>query len=191
MLLNNPMVNHFEYKGKEYNIDLSFDNVLDVFDVLEDNMLRENEKAEISLQLLLDEENKDVDLWNYIYDNYIKFEDKRPIEYDIKGNPMPSMEDSEEKKVIDLKEDSEYIFASFMQAYKIDLYESQGVLHWHKFKALLNGLPTDTIMQRIIQIRSWKPSKGESKEYKESMREMQRVYKLDNSEQHNHYMTPK
>lgn len=183
MRLNDPLVTSFVYEGKEYRIDLAFDNVLDVFDVLSDDTLRDYEKAEISLALLLGEQDyvPSVELWNHIYKNLIEIKRKQPIEYDLKGNPMP-VQDEDSKKMIDLEQDAEYIFASFQQAYRMNLYEQQGKLHWHEFKALLNGLPSDTIMQRIIQIRMWKPSKHESSEYKENMRKLQKIYALEEKE---------
>lgn len=186
MRLNDPLVSSFLYKGKEYEIDLAFDNVLDVFDVLNDRNFREHEKAECCLELLLNQSFKGqeaIDLWNYIYEEFIEFKSKKPIEYDLQGNPMPVMEDEEDERHLDIDQDAEYIFASFQQAYNMNLYEQQGKLHWHEFKALLSGLPSDTIMQRIIQIRAWKPSKGESSEYKQNMRELQRIYALGDAEE--------
>lgn len=182
MRLNDPLVTSFSYEGKEYVIDLAFDNVLDVFDVIEDKTLRHYEKAEICLLLLLDESFKGeqaINLWNYVYEFFIKIEEKKPIEYDLKGNPMPVPEDDDNEHFIDLEQDAEYIFASFKQAYNMNLFHEQGKLHWHEFQALLNGLPSNTIMQRIIQIRMWKPSKGESSEYRENMRKLQKIYALD------------
>lgn len=184
MKLNDPLITSFEYENKEYNIDLSFDNVLDIFDVLADDTLREHEKAEIALELLLDELIREniIELWSYIYKKFIETKVKQPIQYDRKGNPMPVQENDEEGRFIDLEQDAEYIYASFIQAYNINLYEEHGKLHWHEFKALLNGLPSDTIMQRIIQIRLWKPSKGESQEYKENMRKLQKLYMLEDND---------
>jgi len=37
-------------------------------------------------------------------------------------------------------------------------------------------------MQRIIQIRLWEPQKGESNEYKQAMRDLQKVYALEDEE---------
>lgn len=182
MRLNDVLVTSFVYEDKEYDIDLAFDNVLDVFDVIEDKILRDREKAEICLALLLDEDLKGieaVELWNYVYETFLTIESKKSIEYDLKGNPLPVKEDEEEESFINLEQDAEYIFASFQQAYGMNLYEQQGKLHWSEFQALLNGLPSDTIMQRIIQIRAWKPSKGETTEYKENMRKLQKVYALN------------
>lgn len=182
MRLNDPLVTSFSFESEEYSIDLAFDNVLDVFDVLDDVALRDHERAEICLSLLLGDVPNDksltIQLWNYVYESFIHIESKQPIEYDRQGNPMPVKEDSK-KKFIDLEKDAEYIFASFQQAYQMNLFKEQGKLHWREFQSLLTGLPSDTIMQRIIQIRMWQPSKGESSEYKQSMRDLQKVYALD------------
>ncbi|SHI01773.1 bacteriophage Gp15 family protein [Virgibacillus chiguensis] len=186
MRLNDPLVTSFEYDGKEYAIDLAFDNVLDVFDVLNDELLRDYEKAEICLILLFGEQPFDeaitIDLWNHVYESFIYIENEQPIEYDLKGNPLP-VQHEEQKQLIDLDKDAEYIFASFQQAYGMNLYQEQGSLHWHEFQSLLQGLPDDTIMKRIIQIRQWEPSKGESTEYKQSMRKLQKIYALDDDDQ--------
>lgn len=184
MKLNDPLVTSFIFNGKEYSIDLTFDNVLDVFDVIEDKTLREHEKAEICLCLLLEndfESNDFIELWNFIYSEFIEIRSKNTIKYDLKGNPMP-IQDDENNRVIDISKDAEFIYTSFQQAYNINLHREYGKLHWHEFKALLNGLPSNTIMQRIIQIRMWKPRKGESTEYKENMRKLQKIYSLEEVE---------
>lgn len=183
MRLNDPLITSFLYGGKEYAIDLAFDNVLDVFDVFDDDNLREHEKAEICLALLLEqpcESKVAIDLWNYVYEKFIHVENKQPIKYDLKGNPLPVQD--EPRRTMDFDKDAEHIFASFQQAYGMNLYEQQGKLHWHEFKALLSGLPSDTVMRRIEQIRLWEPAKGESNEYKQSMRELQELYALDDED---------
>ena len=184
--LNDPLVTSIDYKGKEYDIDLAFDNVLDVFDVLKIPHLHPYAKAKKCLEYLLDEETYEeqqvIDLWNYIFENFIIFERKKPIEYDLKGNPMPVHEDDEEEQHIDIAQDAELIYASFLQAYNIDLYQHQGKMHWHLFKSLLNGLPSNTILQRIVQIRAWKPSKHDSAEDKKNMEKLQSIYALEDNE---------
>lgn len=184
MRLNDPLPTSFIYDGHEYTIDLTFDNVLDVFDVMDDVFLRDYEKIKIALELLLGKDSEEWDelpikLWNYILENFIHIKEKQIIEYDIKGNPMPVAEEEDAtERITDIRNDAEYIYTSFRQAYNINLYEEQGKLHWFEFRALLNGLPSNTVMQRIIQIRLWKPSKGESTEYKDSMRKLQKIYAL-------------
>lgn len=178
MRLNDPLITSFLYEDTEYNIDMAFDNVLDVFDILQDGLLRPFEKIEINLELLLGEQdyNPSVELWNYIYDNLIIKDTKKQVRYDLAGNPMPPKNDDE--RVIDLEQDAKFIYASFKQAYNINIFDEQGKMHWDIFQALLDGLPSNTIMQNIIQIRKWKPSKGDSSERKREMKELQDVYAL-------------
>ncbi|WP_438310795.1 Gp15 family bacteriophage protein [Sporosarcina sp. FA9] len=182
MRLNDPLVTSFVFDDIEYQIDLSFDNVLDVFDVFDDEDLRTYESAAICLALLLgDDIAPTLDLWNHVYFEFIQVDNEQSIEYDRKGNPMPVQKES--KKSIDFNKDAEYIYASFRQAYNINLHREQGKMHWHEFKALLSGLPSDTVMQRIVQIRLWEPSKGEAAEYKQAMRDLQKIYALEEIEE--------
>lgn len=182
MRLNDPLITSFDFEGKKYSIDLAFDNVLDVFDVLKDDSLLDYEKIEICLELLIGKKINGfeaIKLWSYVFEEFIVFKRKPKVIYDLKGNPIPIKETEEEEEVLDLDQDAEYIYASFVQAYGIDLIEQQGKLHWHSFKALLNGLPNDTIMQRVIEIRMWKPQKGDTVEYKETMKNLQAEYALE------------
>lgn len=184
MRLNDALVTFFVYNDVEYEIDLSFDNVLDVYDVL-DMDLHDFEKARMCLTLLIgkhDYQNLEaIELWNYIYSNFIHVESKEVVKKDLLGNvlPAPKKEEGEEERLIDFDKDANYIYASFMQAYNINLFEQQGVMHWKEFLALLDGLPSNTRMKEIIRIRSWTPSKHDSNEYKEQMRELQDIYSLE------------
>jgi len=191
MRLNDRLLNAYEYEGIEYPIDLTFDNVLDMFDVLADEELSDYDKAKLNLMYLFDGEHLDperatiapddaVEIWNDIFENYISVMDKEVADYDLQGNPMPK---KEMKKLINIEKDAEFIFSSFQQAYRINLFKEQGRMHWHEFQALLNGLPENTIFKRIIQIRAWEPSKNESKEYRKSMSELQEIYSLEEEQE--------
>lgn len=182
MRLNDPLVTSFIYKEKEYTINLAFDVVLDAFDWLDRKDLRDYEKAEICLDLLLNEGiegGEALELWNYIFENFIQFKEKKAVQYDLKGNPMPVMDDEDEKEYSDIEQDAEYIYSSFRQAYGINLFHEQGKMQWAEFKALLHGLPQNTIMKQIIQIRSWEPSKHDSDEHKKEMKKLQEFYALE------------
>lgn len=184
MRLNDPLITTFFYKSTEYNIDLSFDNVLDAYDVLDLPHLRDYEKARMCLSLLLDEQEYDnletIELWNYIYLNFIHVESKEVVKKDLLGKVLPTPKEENDEKLIDFDNDANYIYASFMQAYKINLIEQQGKMHWKEYLALIDGLPSNTRMKEVIKIRSWKPSKHDSNEYKEQMKELQEFYSLDN-----------
>lgn len=188
MKLNDPLVESFEFRGEIYPIDLSFNKVLDVFDVIDDDFLNEAEKCFLCLDILLDRTDLPftyaVDLWVYIKTNFIDAERPEKPQLDIKGNPMPVVKEKEDnKKVIDLSLDAEFIYASFRQAYQINLLKEQNKLSWIEFKALLNALPEDTIMQRIIAIRQWEDDGEGSKKYRDNMRKLKAKYSLDEREE--------
>lgn len=182
MRLNDKLVTSFIFDEKKYDIDLAFDNVLDVFDILSDKSLRDYERANICLSFLLDDQEYDrpIELWNYIYINLIGTKEKTIVPLDRKGNPMPKSNDEEDDKgpSYDLEHDAEYIYSSFRQAYGINLFSEQGKLHWQEFKALLNSLPEDTIFQNILEIRLWKPSKHDSAETKRNMKKAQKRHAI-------------
>ncbi|QED60635.1 hypothetical protein FUT28_12885 [Enterococcus durans] len=183
MRLNDPLVTSIEFDGTEMPIDLTFDNVLDVFDILEDVDLFPEEKVNMSLELLISDFEKIFQgsseqqflLFNHILENYISVSGSEGVETDRLGNPMPNA--IKKKNNISLVHDAKYIYASFRQI-GINLFEEQGKLMWEEFQALLESLPDDTILARIIQIRTWEPSKGESAKEKERMRKLQQKYAL-------------
>ena len=177
----------------EYQLLLSFDRVLWVFDMWGNKEIPPQLKPNLALAKLTDDVTfKDMDtvealaIYADIFESHIQV--TRAIDeverYDIEGNVMPKKPkddlESDDKPLFSIKYDGEYIFSSFMQAYNIDLIEEQGKLHWQKFNALLAGLPDGTKLVEIMKIRAWRPSKGESSKEKQKMRELQEQYALPN-----------
>lgn len=178
-------------KDKEYQLLLSFDRVLWVFDMWNKEHIPMELKPKLALaKLTNDVIFKDMDteealaIYAEVFEKHIQV--TRDIDevdrYDIEGNVMPKRpkddQDSDDKPLFNIKYDGEYIFSSFMQAYNIDLIEEQGRLHWQKFNALLSGLPDGTKFVEIMKIRAWRPSKGEDAKEKQKMRELQEQYAL-------------
>lgn len=180
MRLNDILPTSFEFRGRTYDIDLSFDNVLDVYDITSNDSLLDVEKIHLGLILYLgDIELEDhLELWQFIQSELIEKGKRKVVQYDVLGNEMPDMNDEDEEAHFDIKQDADLIYASFRSEYDIDLIEEQGKLHWHKFQALLQGLSSESILQRVIQIRLWKPRKGDSPEYRQSMRKLQDYYRI-------------
>lgn len=178
MRLNDQLVTSFVFDGNEYEIDMAFDNILDVLDVFNEKSLRVHEMASICLPLLVgDEVVPTIDLWNHVYENFIHEDNSDQIEYDRQGNPMPIQKEA--KKLYDFEKDAAYIYSSFRQVYDINLFREHGKLHWHEFKTLLSSLPADAIMSQIVMIRLWEPKKGDDPQYKSDMYDLQKVYALE------------
>ena len=186
-----------------YPLDLSFDNVLRLFDMIHDDYIPVIAKPIFALKILLktstDGENQAADsllehldietaleIYKRISEEHVVIKTSRGEvkEYDLAGNliertPIDDDEEEDEKEpLFSLKYDGVYIYSSFLQAYNIDLIEAQGKLHWQKFNALLNGLPSNTKFAEVLKIRSWEPQKDDTQEYISSMRKLQTEYAL-------------
>ncbi|MXQ49518.1 hypothetical protein GRB29_09105 [Streptococcus pneumoniae] len=178
---------------KTYFLNLSFDNVMRIFEMWQDNAVPDEVKSYLALRILTGQVIEDLDpveaieIFMEIFEEVIQLDDnEEEIEYDLAGNVMKSTNSSGEKpsktRLYNLKHDGDYIYPSFLQAYQLDLFEQQGKLHWLKFNALLAGLPDGTKFVEVVKIRSYKPSNGESNDYIEEMKRLQKVYKLPEDE---------
>ncbi|WP_413524215.1 bacteriophage Gp15 family protein [Carnobacterium divergens] len=172
-----------EIKGVQHDIDMSFDNVLRVIEMLDDGDIQPIRKVTMGLEMLLDKKlecdlQTQVDIFNEIIETKVYTSEKEKIALDRNGDPMPVVKE-ENKQVYSIKHDAEYIFSSFKQAYDIDLIEEQGRLHWDKFRAYLIGLPTDTKFQQVMDIRQREmpKGKGNEKERKE-LKKLKELYAL-------------
>ena len=186
-----------------YPLDLSFDNVLRLFDMIHDDYIPVITKPIFALKILLksstdsDKQAADnllehldietaLEIYKRISEEHVVIKSSRGEvkEYDLAGNlierkPIDDDEEEDEKEpLFSLKYDGVYIYSSFLQAYNIDLIEAQGKLHWQKFNALLNGLPSNTKFAEVLKIRSWEPQKDDTQEYISSMRKLQTEYAL-------------
>lgn len=181
-----------EIEGEEqiFPLLLSFDRVLKLFEMWGDEEIPEIMRPLLALKILtgVSFENLTVDeameIVRTIFEEHIqprKVDDE--VEYDLAGNVIKTTSaDEPQKRLYNLRYDGDYVFASFMQAYRIDLIEEIGRLHWKKFNALLVGLPEGTKFVEVLKIRSYEPQKGDSLEYIEKMRELQREFRLPNED---------
>lgn len=184
--LGYPTENKIEINGKIYPVDMAYDNIIRLFDLLEDQSIDDLKKVFIGMEMLLDcnvlKEDKTCDLELFVAAFVtIKTEfiiDKgngEPL-VDLQGDPMPQ---PKSKELYSLNYDADYIYASFVQAYGIDLTEVQGELDWRKFNALLQGLPSDTRFKEVVDIRQrpFATGKGSQKENK-NLRDLKNMYAL-------------
>lgn len=202
--LSRKLTDKLVIDDKEYALDLSFDNVLKMFEMMRDEDIPEYVKPHFAIRMLISKSlegetrEKKAKAFNDVFEDY-SFEElskvfksvfeehislsdveDNHVEYDLAGNPMKTTasDDTKQRAPYDIRYDGDYIYSSFLQAYGIDLFDVQGELHWRKFNALLSGLPEGTKLMEVIKIRKWKPQKGDSAEYKEEMRRLQKDYAL-------------
>lgn len=174
-----------EINGVEHKINATFDNILNVIDLLKEN-ISDGDKLDIAIELLfgksLDISYKEkYQVFTHIMEEYINQKQSEEEEYDLQGNLMPKYVEDQEA-YYSLEHDAKYIYAGFRQAYGINLFEEQGKLHWLDFQALLVSLPEETKFKQLVKLRAWKPKKGDSAEYKHDMREAQKAVALPRQE---------
>ncbi|MEH7236752.1 Gp15 family bacteriophage protein [Bacillus sp. JJ1562] len=176
-----PLTESVEIDGIEFVVDLSFDNVLRLIDMLGDKEIPDYAQIEIGFEMLLRDQldypfEKKAEIFYQLFESAIGSGQEGHASVDIEGNPMPQ---SKEKEVYSLKQDAEYIYASFMSDYGLDLFEQQGKLHWYKFKALLGGLTDGSKFLRVIEIRTADlPSGKGTEKQRKQMLELKRAYAL-------------
>lgn len=139
--------------GEVYMVDTSFRTWIEF-----DRALRED--GEVSACVLLDEPEGDG--WK-----------DAAVAFLHNPNSTPNYPDHGSTRAIDYVQDGEYIVASFMAAYGVDLTVAD--MHWWLFKALLTGLPKSSKMSEIIGYRTYK---GTSKKPEQLWREEKRAWTL-------------
>ena len=155
-----------EFNGKEYRLDLAYDTVLNVKRMYREKMLTDAEMLVQALYMFgLQEKNINNLSWK---------ERAELLESIFKEKIVSKQKPKVGKQQIlyDFEYDGEYIYASFMKDYGIDLIEQQGILPWSRFLALFQGLSKDTKIKEIIRIRGMeipKSTKTNQKEIQELM----------------------
>ncbi len=176
-----PLDDTVEIDGKTYKLDLSFDNVLRLIDMLNDDELNDITQINLGLEMLLGEKlDYDIAKKEQIFHDIFKATIGKGAEknqlVDIEGNPMPQ---PKQERIFSLKQDAPYIFAAFYQNYGIDLFEMHGKLHWEKFNALFTALFPNSNFKEIVEIRASELpiGKGMHKE-RERLRKLNKYYEL-------------
>lgn len=156
-------------------VNAAFDVVLEVQKLFKEDELSEFEKVDQALHMLVKNDwnlrlfthSEKVCLLNEISSKYIVVK-KRP---QTKKSPVP---------ILDFEEDGDYIYASFMQDYHIDLIDEQGKLPWKKFLFLFNGLSSETKIKQVMRIRSMEmPAfNGKNQKQIQEIQEMKSYYAL-------------
>lgn len=139
--------------------------------LLADDELTQIERVALALNLVyIDKSYQDTTeavnalIWFYRGGNP---EDKRLTKIAEKKPP---------KKIYDIDQDAEYIFAAFWQTYKIDLTVER--LHWWKFRALLHGLPEECLFSKIMGYRATNLGQIKDKETRARIGQKQALYRI-------------
>lgn len=173
MKLTERFIDETEFQGQIIKLNLAFDNVLRVSELLSDETFDEIEKLEILFEMLV----------KNAYELELSiFEISQLIGFLFDEILFPKKPENGGKSYFDFEQDAAFIYASFLQDYKIDLFEMQGKLHWQKFLALLDSLSDNTKFKEVVAIRAQKipaPTKYNQEE-RNRIIELKRIYRLKN-----------
>lgn len=174
------MNNYPEYVivgDKKYKINSDYRVALKCNEISRDITISDYERALAIIYLLFGEE---------ALDDYEHYEELTKLSIKFLTFNEPISNNKEERKIdMDFKQDWDYISASFMSDYKIDIDNVN--IHWWKFYSLLNGLSTSNdgnccILNRIRNIRNIDVSKIEDKDRRNSVLEAQKIFSLKANE---------
>ena len=174
-MLSRFLSNEIRFGDKIYNLNLSFDNVLRVFELQEDKEILKTVKIDIMLSMLVKNKIKDMHLSDKI----------TLLGAILKDYILPKSDNKKEstQKSLDFKQDANYIYVAFYRDYKIDLQNEIGKLDWRKFYALFQGLGEDNMISKIISIRTQKiPVKNKyNAEQVDAIVKAKQTFKLENT----------
>ena len=166
--------NVVEYKGKKYRINTTFDTVLLIRQLYEEPSLDAGDKIIQALKMLT---RNPLKVW--ILSDMEKIELlEKVMQEKVQMPQRPHI--GPPRKLMDFEADSDYIYASFKQAYGMDLVKERGKLQWKNFCELLDGLPDKTKLKEVMRIRAMdvpEPTKYNQKERQQIM-ELKAYYAL-------------
>ena len=139
-----------EIDGKKYKINTDFRVAIECNEIAKDDSIGNLERAMAIIYKLYGEEGLDD------IDNHSKLLELAQ-KYLSCGKEI---EETDEKPDMDYNEDMDYIEASFMSDYHIDLANTK--MHWWKFYNLMNGLSNSEfgnccVLNRVRNLRNFDP----------------------------------
>ena len=159
-----------EINGMKYDINSDFRTSI-LFELLmQDSELEDNDKIIQALKLFYPVIPGEIDkaiehmLWFYRCGKDIVLSSSSG-----KGKSVTS--------VYSFDYDDDYIYAAFLDQYKVDLQDIE-YLHWWKFKAMFKALKEDNEMVKIMGYRSMDLSKIKDKEEKAHYKKMKELFKI-------------
>ena len=174
-----------EVDGIRYPVDLSFNRVLANMDLSQNSEISDVTKVRYYLMnyLRLSKEELKALNWNFLQQREVYLAITMKLFSQELEKTVNNQNKNDDKSVYSFSEDADFIFSSFLKDYNINLIEQRNKMHWNEFKALFVSLSSDTKMSEVIRIRQWIKGEHDTDEYCESMRKLQKIYALKQSQQ--------
>jgi hypothetical protein len=180
----------YHWAGVDIELNLSFDNVLKIMELFDDDTISNRVKPNIALMMLIVDHSLLAQLNMQGKENLVidVFKDKLNIDLtaDKKAGEMTESlgnlldEEAPDVPVVNFTIDADMIFASFLFDYNINLFEQQGKLQWDEFLALFNNLSEKAPMRTAIHYRTCEiPKKDKHNgEERKQIKKMKERYEL-------------
>lgn len=170
---------YVKIREKKYKINTSYLVAIECNEIAQDNSIGDYERCLAVIYRLFGEEglNSSKD-WEKLIELGMK--------YLLLGNTEKETENSNSQIDMDYIEDMNYIKASFMYDYGIDLDKNQD-MHWWTFYNLLNGLSNSEfgnccILSRVRNIRNTDTSKIKDLKTRTEIEKMKKIVALHKKE---------
>lgn len=146
-MISHKLETSISYMGKRYGLNLSHDVVLRLFELQRDALFDDASRTALSLEMLIKPPSRFMLRWIPLQDKVFLIDTIFKEFIARKSRPGGSSQ-----KAVDFVQDADLIYASFFHAYRIDLQRSR--IDWREFIALFQGLPDDTIIKKVMSIRT-------------------------------------
>ena len=166
----------FKWNGYPLELIDSFDNVLLFLELLDDDDYTGEQKMLIGCEMIVEDEE---------FVNSLPHAEQAQLTVEAFQfmTGIDLMDETEEAYVepsMDFLEDAERIYSSFLEQYRIDLIDQQGVMSWAKFSALLKNVGSETALGQAIHHRTCEIPKKDKHNGEEvsRIRKLKREYEL-------------
>lgn len=163
--------------GIDFKFNTDFRIAIKCNDLIMDNSIGDTERTMAIIYLLYGDLGLEhLELTNELIDNALWF-----ISCGKTQEQLEQTKGKREEADMDYTQDMDYIEASFLSDYGIDLEHTK--MHWWKFYNLINGLSNSEmgnccILNRIRNIRNYNLNDIKDSKEKQKMREAKEMFKL-------------
>jgi hypothetical protein len=149
-----------------FTINPDFRNILRIFAILNDERLTTVQRYDQIFQWFFQDPAGVAAIVTFeeAFNIIMGFIRPTPKENNILDETCDRDEPAAQSSQFDYDFDAEEIYISFLQAYNIDIIETD-FLHWYKFKSLLLNLPHESALNAKLRLRDIDISKYHGAEY--------------------------
>ena len=174
MYLNNP--EYVKIGDKKYKINTDFRVAIECNNIAQDDTIGDTERSLAIIYKLFGDEGLDNPQdWEKLLELGIKY---------LSLGKDTSGVDNNNEIDMDFNEDMDYIEASFMSDYNIDLANTK--MHWYKFYNLINGLSNSElgnccVLNRVRNLRTFDLSQIKDSKERERLAKAKEMVALKNT----------